>query len=90
MKLWERNDYLGSCADYFGCSDIESAATRPPTKWHNFNKISEATGVSPRTSRTLPKPWAPSLLSPPSSLPSAACQGVDHRLNKPLVCMARS
>ena len=31
---------------------------------------SDATGVSPRTSRTLPKPWAPSLLSAPSSMPS--------------------
>jgi hypothetical protein len=36
---------------------------------------SDATGVSPRTSRTLPKPWAPSLLSPPSSLPSGGLPG---------------
>jgi hypothetical protein len=27
LKLWERNeDLLGSCADYLGCSGIESAA----------------------------------------------------------------
>ena len=36
---------------------------------------SDATGVSPRTSRTLPKPWAPSLLSPPSSSPSGGLPG---------------
>ena len=31
--------------------------------------------VSPRTSRTLPKPWPPSLPSPPSSLPSGGLPG---------------
>ena len=36
---------------------------------------SEATGVSSRTSRILPKPWVPSLLSPPSSLPSGGLPG---------------
>jgi hypothetical protein len=36
---------------------------------------SDATGVSPRTSRTLPKPWAPSLPSPQSSLPSGGLPG---------------
>ena len=36
---------------------------------------SDATGVSPRTSKTLPKPWPPSLPSPPSSWPSGGSPG---------------
>jgi hypothetical protein len=36
---------------------------------------SDATGVSPGTSRTLPKPWPPSLPSPQSSLPSGGLPG---------------
>ena len=36
---------------------------------------SDETGVSPRTSRTLPKPWPASLPSPPSSWPSGGLPG---------------
>jgi transposase len=36
---------------------------------------SAETGVSPRTSRTLPKPWSPSLPSPPSSQSSGGLPG---------------
>jgi hypothetical protein len=36
---------------------------------------SDETGVSPRTSRTLPNPWPPSLPSPPSSLPLGGSPG---------------
>jgi len=39
-----------------------------------------AIGVSPRTSRTPPKPWSPSLSSPLSSLPSGGSQGVGREL----------
>jgi transposase len=48
-----------------------------PRRWvvDALSPGSDATGVSPRTSRTLPKPWAPSLLSPQSSLPSDGLPG---------------
>ena len=48
---------------------------------------SDETGVSPRTSRTLPKPRQPSLPSPPSSLPSGGLPG--RGPYKPRFCYAR-
>jgi transposase len=44
------------------------------------------TGVSPRTSRTLLKPYDPRLHP---ARPQAACQGVGCELNRPLFCIVR-
>jgi transposase len=46
-------------------------------------------GRNRRLAEPCRKPWAPSLLSPPSACPQAACQGVDRQLTKPPVCIAR-
>jgi len=48
-----------------------------PRRWvvERTSPGSAETGVLPRTSRTLPKPWLPSLPSPPSNWPSGGSPG---------------
>jgi transposase len=49
----------------------------PPRRWvvDASSPGLAAIGVPPRTSRTSPKPWPPSLRSPPSSWPSCGSPG---------------
>jgi transposase len=58
-------------------SDDMSGFVVLPGRWmveRTFSRFSEI-AASPRTSRTLPAPWRPSLPSPPSSSPSGGSPG---------------
>jgi hypothetical protein len=56
--------------------DMKGFVVMPRRWWSSAPSPGSAeTGVSPRTSRTLPKPWPPSLPSPPSNWPSGGSPG---------------
>jgi len=65
-------------------SDDEKGFVMLPRRWVSSapSPGSDATGVSPRISRTSPKPWPPSLPSPLSSWPSGGLFGSSSNLDK--------